>query len=107
VTFPQRDIPDATIKPGFLCVVGAKAIYATLVISVANTRLLKTEDYVCCGCSDIWRVQFSESAIITMLKSVTRKRQVKTEDFYVSCGYSVFWNVWFSGTVIVGCCGDS
>jgi hypothetical protein len=44
--------------------------------------------------------------IITELKSVTRKRLMKTEGFCVSCGYSNIWRVWFSGTVIVGCGGD-
>jgi hypothetical protein len=43
---------------------------------------VKTEDfYVCCGYNDVWRVWFSEAVIITMLKSVTRKRLVKTKTF--------------------------
>jgi hypothetical protein len=46
---------------------------------------------------------FSESVIITELKSVARKSLVKTEDFYVSCDYNDNCSVWFSGTVIVGC----
>jgi hypothetical protein len=44
--------------------------------------------------------------IIIALKSVTRKRLVKTKYFYVSCGHSDILSVWFSGTVIVGCVGD-
>jgi hypothetical protein len=36
--------------------------------------------------------------IIAVLKSVARKRLVKTEDFYVSCDYNGNWSVWFSGT---------
>jgi hypothetical protein len=47
----------------------------------------------------------SETVIITVLKSVTIKRLVRTKIFYVSCGYSDIWSVWFSGTVIVGCGG--
>jgi hypothetical protein len=50
-------------------------------------------------------VWFSETLIITVLKSVARKRLVKIEDFYVSCDHSDNCSVWFSGTVIVGC-GD-
>jgi hypothetical protein len=53
-----------------------------------------------------WSVWFSGTLMITVLKSVTRKRLAKTEDFYVSCGYSGIWSVWFSGTVIVACGGD-
>jgi hypothetical protein len=34
-----------------------------------------------------------ESVIITVLKSVTRKRLVKTEDLYICCGYSDNWSV--------------
>jgi hypothetical protein len=41
-----------------------------------------------------------------VLKSVARKRLVKTKDFYVNCDYNDNWNVWLSGTVIVGCGGD-
>jgi hypothetical protein len=56
---------------------------------------VKTEDfYVCCGYSDNWRVWFSETVIITVLKSVIRKRLVKTEYFYVCCGYSNNWSVY-------------
>jgi phage anti-repressor protein len=36
-----------------------------------------------------------------MLKSVARKRLVKTENIYVCCGYSDTWRVWFSETVII------
>jgi uncharacterized protein YunC (DUF1805 family) len=69
--------------------------------------IVKTEQfYACCGYSDILSVKLSESVIITVLKSVTRKRLVKTKYFYVSCGYSDIWSVWFSGTVIIGCGGD-
>jgi hypothetical protein len=41
------------------------------------------------------------SVIITVLKSVTRKRLVKTEDFHVSCGCGDIWSVWFSESVII------
>jgi hypothetical protein len=54
---------------------------------------------VCCGFSDFWRMWFSESVIITVLKSIAKKRLVKTEDFYVSCRYSDIWSVGFSGTI--------
>jgi phage anti-repressor protein len=68
---------------------------------------MKTKDiYVSCDYSDNWSVWFSETVIITVLKSVAKKCLVKTEDFYVSCDYSDNWSVWFSGTVIVGCGGD-
>jgi hypothetical protein len=68
---------------------------------------VKTEDFhVSCGYSDISRVWFSETFIITVVKSVTRKRLVKTKGYYVSCGYSDICSVWFSGTVTVGCGGD-
>jgi hypothetical protein len=53
-----------------------------------------------------WSVSFSETLIITALKSVARKRLVKIKDFYVSSDHSDNWSVWFTGTVIVGCCGD-
>jgi hypothetical protein len=56
--------------------------------------------------SDIWSVWFSETVIITLLKSVAKKRLLKTKDFYVSCDYSNNWNVWFSVTVIIGCGDD-
>jgi hypothetical protein len=36
----------------------------------------------------IGSVQFSETVIIIVLKSVTRKRIVKTGDFYICCGHS-------------------
>jgi hypothetical protein len=41
-----------------------------------------------------------------VLKSVARKRLVKTKDFYVSCHYNDNWSVWLSGTVVVGYGGD-
>jgi hypothetical protein len=41
-----------------------------------------------------------------VLKSVAKKRLVKTQDLYVCCGYSYIWSVWFSGTVGVSCGGD-
>jgi hypothetical protein len=59
-----------------------------------------------CDYSDNWSVWFSETVIITMLKSVAKKRLLMTKDFYVSCGYNDNLSVWFSGTVIVGCVGD-
>jgi hypothetical protein len=34
---------------------------------------------VCCRYSDIWSVWFSETVIIAVLKSVARKRLLKTE----------------------------
>jgi hypothetical protein len=37
----------------------------------------------------------------TVLKSVAKKRLVKTKDFYVICGYSDNWSVWFNETVII------
>jgi hypothetical protein len=37
-----------------------------------------------------------------VLKSVARKRLLKTKDFYVSCDYNDNWSVWLSGTVIIG-----
>jgi hypothetical protein len=43
---------------------------------------------------------------MTGLKSVVKKRLVKTKDCYVSSGYSDILTVWFSGTVIVGCGSD-
>jgi hypothetical protein len=46
-----------------------------------------------------WRL-FKEN-IKAVLKSVAKKRLVKTKDFYVSCDYSDDWSVWFSGTVII------
>jgi hypothetical protein len=51
-------------------------------------------------------VWFSETDIITVLKSVAGKCLVKTKDFYVSCDYSDNCSVLFNGTVIVGCGGD-
>jgi hypothetical protein len=48
------------------------------------------------GC--VW---FSETLIINVLKSVAKKRLVKTEDFYVSCDYNDNWSVWFTRTVII------
>jgi hypothetical protein len=36
-----------------------------------------------------------------MLKTVAKKRLVKTKDFPVSCDYSDNWNVWFNETVII------
>jgi phage anti-repressor protein len=54
-----------------------------------------------CDYSDNWSVWFSENFIITVLKSVAKKRVVKTKDFYVSCNYSENWSVWFSETVII------
>jgi hypothetical protein len=61
---------------------------------------------VCCSYSDILGVWFSETVIITVLKSVTRKHLMKTKDFCVSCGYSNIWGVWFSGTVILAYGGN-
>jgi hypothetical protein len=41
---------------------------------------VKTEDfYVSCGYSDNWSVKFSETVIITVLKSAAKKRLVKTK----------------------------
>jgi hypothetical protein len=57
---------------------------------------VKTEDfYVCCGYSDVWRVWFNETVIITVLKSIARKRLVKTKDFMCAVV-----------TVIFGMCGS-
>jgi hypothetical protein len=56
---------------------------------------------MCCSYSDIWSVWFSDTVIITVLKSVAKKCLLKTEDFYVCCSYSDIWRVWFSGTVII------
>jgi hypothetical protein len=68
---------------------------------------VKTKDLrVNCGCSEDWSVWFSETVIITVLKSVAKKRLVKTKDFYVSCDCNDNCSVWFSGTVMVGCGGD-
>jgi hypothetical protein len=36
-----------------------------------------------------------------MLKSVAKKRLVKTKNFYVSCDYRDNWSVWFSDTVAI------
>jgi hypothetical protein len=53
---------------------------------------VKTENfYVSCDYSDNWSVWFSETVIITVLKSVAKKRQMKTEDFYVSYDYIDDW----------------
>jgi hypothetical protein len=41
---------------------------------------------------------FSVTVIITVLKSVDRKRLVKTEVFYVNCDCNDNWSVWFSET---------
>jgi hypothetical protein len=46
-------------------------------------------------------VCYSDTVIRTVIKSVTRKSLVKTEDFNVSYGYSDNWSVWFSETVII------
>jgi hypothetical protein len=56
---------------------------------------------VSCDNSDNWSLWFSETVIITVLKSFAKKRLVKTKDFPVSCNYSDNWSVWFSETVIV------
>jgi hypothetical protein len=61
---------------------------------------------VCCSYSNIWSVWFSESVVITVLKSTAKKRLTKTKDFYVSCRYSDIWSVWFSETVILAYGGD-
>jgi hypothetical protein len=39
------------------------------------------------------KIYFSETVIITVLKSVARKRVVKTKDFYVNCVYCDIWSV--------------
>jgi hypothetical protein len=57
--------------------------------------------FVSCDYSDNWNVWFSGTVIITVLKSVVKKRLVKTKHFNVSCDYSVKWSVWFSETVII------
>jgi phage anti-repressor protein len=68
---------------------------------------VKTKDFsVSCDYSNNWSVWFSETVIITVLKSVAGKRLVKTKDFSVICDYSDNWSVWFSGTVTVGSGGD-
>jgi hypothetical protein len=59
-----------------------------------------------CDYSHNWSVWFNETVIITVLKSVARKRMVKSKHFYVSCDYNDNWSVWFSGTVVVGYGGD-
>jgi phage anti-repressor protein len=46
-------------------------------------------------------VWFIETVIITVLKSVAKKRIVKTKDLSVSCDYSDNSSVWFSETVII------
>jgi phage anti-repressor protein len=46
-------------------------------------------------------VWFSETVIITVLKSVAGKIPVKTKDFSMSCDYSDNWSVWFSESVII------
>jgi hypothetical protein len=47
---------------------------------------------MCAVVTVIFGLWFSETVIITVLKSVTRKRLVKTKHFYVSCGYSDNWS---------------
>jgi hypothetical protein len=52
-------------------------LYLTVIIivlkSVTKKRLVMKKDFcVSCGYSDIWRLWFSETVIITVLKSVTR-----------------------------------
>jgi hypothetical protein len=60
---------------------------------------VKIEDfYVSCDYNDNWSVWFRETVIITVLKSVAKKRQVKTKESDVSCDYSVNLSVWFSET---------
>jgi hypothetical protein len=55
---------------------------------------VKTEDfYVSRGYSANWSVWLSKTVIITVLKSVAKKRQVKKQDLYVSCDYSDDWSV--------------
>jgi hypothetical protein len=61
----------------------------------------KKEFDVSCDYSDNLSVWFSEIVIITVLKSVARKRLVKTEDFYVSCDHTDNWSVWYRETVII------
>jgi hypothetical protein len=61
---------------------------------------------MCAVVTVIFGMHNSVSVIITVLKAVSRKCLVKTEDFYVDCGYSDIWSVWFSGTVVVGSGGD-
>jgi glycopeptide antibiotics resistance protein len=41
---------------------------------------------VCAVVTVIFRVYNSVSVIITVLKSIAKKRVLKTEDFYVCCG---------------------
>jgi hypothetical protein len=43
-------------------------------------------------------VWFRETIIITVLKSVAKKRLVKTKEFDVSCDFSDNLSVWFSET---------
>jgi phage anti-repressor protein len=38
---------------------------------------------------------------VIVLKFVSKKRLVKTEDFYMSGDYSDNWSVWFSETIII------
>jgi hypothetical protein len=42
-----------------------------------------------------------------VLKSVARKRLLKSKDFYMSCDYNDNWSVWLSGTVVIGYGGDT
>jgi hypothetical protein len=43
----------------------------------------------------------SEAKNLQSVKSVARKRLVKTEDFYVSCDHTDNWSVWYRETVII------
>jgi hypothetical protein len=62
----------------------------------SELRPVKTkESDVSCDYSDNLSAWFSGTVIITVLKSVARKRLVKIEDFYISCDHS-----------IIGVCGS-
>jgi hypothetical protein len=56
---------------------------------------------VSCDYSDNLSLWFSETDMITLLKSVAKKCLVKTKDFSVSCDYSDNLSVWSSETVII------
>jgi hypothetical protein len=47
------------------------------VFSVRSVYWRQSKVYVCCSYSDIWSVWFSETVIVTVLRSVTRKRLLK------------------------------
>jgi hypothetical protein len=78
----------------------------TVKIRYQETSSAGREEFMCAIVILIFGVELSEIGIVTVLKTLARKRLVKTEKNYVLCSYTDIWSVQLRETVILTCSYD-